>query len=75
MHTHTCTQFKCCGVESYLDYMNIYGYENHTVPVSCCDGSAKNVSSASGSKIDCDIAVQNVTQNKNKYIYSKVMVW
>ena len=61
-------------MESYQDYRNIFG--NNTVPVSCCDGSAKNASD-SNSKIDCDIVVQDVTPQDvdDKYIYSKVMVW
>ncbi|CAI7998337.1 Tetraspanin-6 [Geodia barretti] len=56
--------FKCCGVESYKDYRTVF--KNDSVPVSCCDSR----------KIDdgenCTMVVQNVTNNANHYIYSKV---
>ncbi|CAI7998343.1 CD63 antigen [Geodia barretti] len=57
--------FKCCGVESYKDYRTVF--KNDSVPVSCCDSR----------KIDdgenCTMVVQNVTNNANHYIYSKII--
>jgi hypothetical protein len=55
--------FKCCGVESYKDYRNVFN--NNSVPVSCCDSRVRSEG------MNCTMVVQNVLNNTNHYIYSK----
>lgn len=62
--------FHCCGVESYTDYHQVFGYNNFTVPESCCNPSRQNTSS--GEMVDCAIASADVSNPDNsQYIYKK----
>ena len=60
-------QVKCCGVDSYLDYVELF--DNETVPESCCN---KSTTAAPGTP-ECEF-FRNVTNETldGNYIYVEV---
>ena len=60
-------QVKCCGVDSFRDYMELF--DNETVPESCCN---KSTTAAPGTA-ECEF-FRNVTNETldGNYIYVEV---
>lgn len=75
----TQVQFDCCGVDSYMEFMNATQWNrgNNTIPLSCCilenkDDYNENPSQAKAKYSNCQTAPDATNSNIGKTCYNSI---
>ena len=69
MHSLTLMQLRCCGVQSFRDYEEVFS--NFSLPVSCCNTTENSFASES-LHVCQDIDMDSVTTIATDLIYTEV---